>query len=683
MAISARAIRAGAAYVELLVNDSKMMRGLAIAQRKFRAWGASMTAIGTRLGALGLGIGAGFVPAIKAASNLEETMNKFVVVFGKNADAVKGWGDEYAQQVGRSKRQVADFLASNQDLLVPAGIDPAAAIEMSKQITKLAVDLASFNNLADDTVLRDLQAALTGSGETMKKYGVIVNVANVKQELLNKSLDPQTASDQQKVMARLALIMRGTTAAQGDAIRSADSFANQLKAVQGSAEDAGGVIGGALLPVITPLVATARAYIETAGKWISENKGLVVSIAKLAAVVFAAGLGLVIVGTLFGAVGGIIGGIMTVITGAAAAFAGIGAAVAAMLSPMGLVTAGVGVLAGTILAKSGLAGKALEWLKEKFGVLKTDALAAFGAIKNAMAAGDMELAAKILWSTLKLQWQRGVNFLRQKWFEWGEQFLRIGTDAAFGLASVFNNVWANLRVGWGDLVSWLSMRFIDFGGSVMRTWNTVSGFIRKAWAKVKAAVTGTSAAADVQRIEAETRAANQRESSIQSGAKDIIQEDAKRRQREIDAERHKLDSELFDKARDINENRQKAFEAAMADDEAELGRLKDQWQSLIDEGNAKSPVSAGGPGAGGNSFEEQIANAMKAFDTAARSINKGVELGTVEAQKSILDALNGRNDPQADIAKNTQKTAEQVTKSVKELKKMNDQPKLKLIAVNT
>ena len=47
-------------------------------------------------------------------------------------------------------------------------------------------------------MLRDLHAALTGSGEVMKKYGVLVNEAAAKQEVLNQGLDPKVATDQQK-----------------------------------------------------------------------------------------------------------------------------------------------------------------------------------------------------------------------------------------------------------------------------------------------------------------------------------------------------------------------------------------------------------------------------------------------------------------------------------------------------
>jgi len=234
----AGAVRTGRAFVELFADDSKLVRGLRSAQRRLRAFGASVRATGAKMFTAGSLVAGPLSLALRAASDMEETMNKFDVVFNENSKAVKAWGDGFAGEVGRSKKQVADFLSGTQDLLVPIGFDAAGATEMSKQLTGLAIDLASFNNKADSDVMRDLHAALTGSSEVMKKYGVIVNETAVKQELLNQGIDKNKATEQQKVMARMAIIMRGTTAAQGDAIRSAGSFANQMKAMQARVSDA-------------------------------------------------------------------------------------------------------------------------------------------------------------------------------------------------------------------------------------------------------------------------------------------------------------------------------------------------------------------------------------------------------------------------------------------------------------
>jgi len=249
--MSRRDIKAGGAFVELTLRNSKFVRGLRNSLRRMESFAKGIAVAGVAAGAAAAG---GMALAIKAASDMQEVMSKFNVVFGSNANAVKAWGDDFAGTVGRSKKQIAEFLASNQDLFVPLGFEPGAAESMSKQITKLAVDLGSFNNKSDTDVMRDLQAALTGSGEVMKKYGVIVSEAAVKQELLNQGLDPKVATDQLKVQARLNIIMRGTTAAQGDAVRTSGSFANQMKALKAAVADVAVALGSVLLPIVTPVV---------------------------------------------------------------------------------------------------------------------------------------------------------------------------------------------------------------------------------------------------------------------------------------------------------------------------------------------------------------------------------------------------------------------------------------------
>jgi uncharacterized protein YihD (DUF1040 family) len=100
---------------------------------------------------------------------------------------------------------------------------------------------------------------LTGSGEVMKKYGVIVSEAAVKQELLNQGLNPAAATEVEKVQARLNIILRGTTAAQGDAIRSSEGWANVYKTVEATVENLAGKLGEKLLPVVAE---TASEFIQ-------------------------------------------------------------------------------------------------------------------------------------------------------------------------------------------------------------------------------------------------------------------------------------------------------------------------------------------------------------------------------------------------------------------------------------
>lgn len=303
MAAGSGAIRAGLAYVELLLENKQFLAGLRDAQGRLLSTGQIVTSVGRMFQTAGTYMIAGAAAAlaplaltIAKASALEETLNKFNVVFGSNADVVKQWSIEFGAAMGRSREQVLSFMAGSQDLFVPLGFAADQATEMSKQVTQLAIDLASFNNMADADTLRDLHAALTGSGEVMKKYGVIVSEAAVKQELFNQGIDPKTATDQQKVMARFAIILRGTTAAQGDAERSAGSYANQMKALRARVDDAAAAIGSALLPTVTDFVADAAEIAQVVADWAANNSTLVLTVAKLAAGVLVLGGGLKVLG---------------------------------------------------------------------------------------------------------------------------------------------------------------------------------------------------------------------------------------------------------------------------------------------------------------------------------------------------------------------------------------------------
>jgi hypothetical protein len=591
---TASGIRAGRAFVELFADDSKLVRGLNAAKKRLQAFGSSVRAIGARMFAAGAVVAGPLSLAVKAASDMEETMNKFNVVFGNNADAMKAWGDEFAGQIGRSKKQIADFLAGTQDLLVPIGFEAGAAREMSQQLTGLAIDLASFNNMADADVLRDLHAALTGSGEVMKKYGVLVNEAAVKQELLNQGIDKNSASEQQKVLARLAIILRGTTAAQGDAARSAGSFANQMKALKAKVDDAAVEIGTALLPVVTPLVTKLASAVQIVADWIKQNSGLIVSIAKIAAVVAGAGLAFILIGTAVSGFGATFGAIATVITTVGSAIGLVGSMIGALLSPIGLVIAGVAGLATYLLTSTQAGGEALSWLGNRFTALKETALAAWKGIGDALAAGDLGLAAKILWLTLKMEWQKGVNALNQVWVKVKEFFLATWTEAVFGAAAIATNAWAGLQAGWTETVDVMRDAWSMFTTFIAKNWNRVVGFLKQAWQKLKSLVTGEDSSAVQSQIDSETARMNQELDDRRN--RDIFEREQRRRTRlsEIEGQRAGTLGELDRQREAEHERRRDQFAGDLEQSESALAQARREWQQAIELAARKREEAAAG-----------------------------------------------------------------------------------------
>ena len=191
-----------------------------------------------------------------AAANTEEIRSKFDVVFGDAADDVREFAEVLGDDVGRSSIKLEQALAGLQDTFVPIGIARDESVELSKAVAQLALDLASFNNVADDDALRDLQSAIVGNTETVRKYGIVITETRLKQEAYKLGITDQARelTEQEKILARVALLQKDSTAAQGDAARTAGSFTNQMKRLDDALFDVRAELGEDLNEEILVLI---------------------------------------------------------------------------------------------------------------------------------------------------------------------------------------------------------------------------------------------------------------------------------------------------------------------------------------------------------------------------------------------------------------------------------------------
>jgi len=308
--------------------------------QKFQALGKSMAKAGrsmttfVTLPLAGLG-----VAAIKMASDAEESANKFDVVMGRAASEVRARLQELTATIPLTRAEMEGLSAGVQDMLVPMGVARGQAAGMSADMVELAGDMASFNNVAPVKVLEDIQSALAGSSEPMRKYGVDTRVAALQAIALNAGLTKQGEALDNASMAQAVLlaIQKDSTDAMGDAARTVDSTANQIKFLWRDLKDLSQMIGEVLIPVVTPMIAKLGEWL----KWLKElspaTQKWIVGIAAVAA-----GIGplLVVLGTLVSSVGAITG-----------AIAGAGGLIAALTGPVGLTVAAAaaGLAIGTLI----------------------------------------------------------------------------------------------------------------------------------------------------------------------------------------------------------------------------------------------------------------------------------------------------------------------------------------------
>jgi hypothetical protein len=203
--------------------------------------------------------------SLQTASDVQEMSSKFDTVFQHLSSDVTDELQEFADAANRSVYDLKGFAATLQDTFVPLGFARGEAASMSVQLVKLAEDLASFNNLRTEDVVRDLQSALVGNTETLRKYGVVAQQTQIQNEAFNSGIwdGEEALTANMKAQAILNLTLKSTTDAQGDAIKTADSYENVSKGLTAAITDLQVSIGDGLIPAMTQGKTAMTEYVNT------------------------------------------------------------------------------------------------------------------------------------------------------------------------------------------------------------------------------------------------------------------------------------------------------------------------------------------------------------------------------------------------------------------------------------
>jgi hypothetical protein len=223
-------------------------------------------------GTLGLAFGAQEVirftkQTIDAASDLNETVSKSQQIFGTASKSVEQFASNSAKQFGMSKKTAIDAAASFGTFGKAAGLTGEELGTFSTDLVALSADLASFSNTTPEEAAMALGAALRGEAEPIRKFGVLMDEASLKQEALALNLISTTKealTPQQKVLAANALILKQTADAQGDVARTSSSAANQQRIMSATLEDVQAKLGEKLLPAFQQGIQTLNEFVANA-----------------------------------------------------------------------------------------------------------------------------------------------------------------------------------------------------------------------------------------------------------------------------------------------------------------------------------------------------------------------------------------------------------------------------------
>lgn len=351
--------------VTITGDADKFKRSLAESETGMAAFSSKMEAIGGRMMSVGKNLTAGLTlplvagagVAVKWAGELEDAQAMSSQVFGGMSKQMDTWASNSAKNFGLAKGEATEW--ANQfgiRLRQVGGQSDAQAAATSQSLTQLSGDFASAFGGTVPEAAQALGSALTGEFEPLKRYGIVINDAAIKNKLFEMTGKKVTGTltAQEKQQGALALIMEQSSLVSGDYLRNADGATNSQRSMTAALKDAGTSIGTVLLPFVTK---AAQFISDLATKF----QNLSPTMQKI----------IVIVGVVAAALGPIIA-----IAGALAT------AIGFIASPVGLVVAAIAALGAAIIYFYKNNEPFREWVQQVAAAVKEKLAQAFEFIKN-------------------------------------------------------------------------------------------------------------------------------------------------------------------------------------------------------------------------------------------------------------------------------------------------------------
>jgi hypothetical protein len=207
-------------------------------------------------GAIGISLGftaliRGVQDSVAAASDLEQQFGALDAIFKDNADEMKVFSKEM-NEIGLSSAQAAKESAYLGSMLKGSGLSLEDTTDKTKDLVRLAGDLAATYGGPTADAVRAIGALMRGERDPIERYGVSLKQVDIDaQRLIDAKNGLVFASEKEANMnATLTLLYEKTGDAQGQAAREADSFAAKTAELQARLTDAQATIADSLLPAL-------------------------------------------------------------------------------------------------------------------------------------------------------------------------------------------------------------------------------------------------------------------------------------------------------------------------------------------------------------------------------------------------------------------------------------------------
>jgi tape measure domain-containing protein len=634
---SRKGIRAGRAYVEAWLDDSRVGRGLQRLRRRFDSFSAGLANIGTKLLGTGLAAGSLFAAPLKRAAEMEQIAAGFESLTGSAEAAAKVMADirkfgvetpfEFHELADASRKLMA-FGVSARDLIPTLRAIGDVSSAIGAPIGEIA-EIYGKAKVQGRLFAQDINQ-LTGRGipvidELAKQFGV------TKEEV--RGLVESGKVDFANLEAAFKSLSGQGGRFFGMMDRQSRTLIGRLSTLKDSFWEAITPIGTALLPYAGKLLTVASSAVSTMGAWIKANAKLAVKAAAVAAALVVMGSGAIALSVALRAASMAIGGlglairvvllpatlavtaatrtaaaVTATMTGAAKAlrattialsatlrslsliatatqytlaalvaamvifkrgatalavtlrlavaatalfnlairaaqgavilFSGslrllgaslgvVSAILAAFGSPVGAALVAIAAIGAAIylaMQHSVRFGDVLNWLKDRFGPLAKAVVEVFRVMSDALMAGEISAAVKVLWAAIQLAFAHGSQWVQSAWVGMTASL----ASAFIDLAAQIESVWARMSAAIVQGVISAGQKALGFAATIAEKFGRTGEALQLRMMAIGLAAGGVGAQAGANGRQAEIDA---RRKATQA----TLEEDTARRRAMIDA----------------------------------------------------------------------------------------------------------------------------------------------------
>ena len=470
----------GRAVIEVLLDSNKINKQLKAVEDNFKRVGANILKVGAGFTAFGAALIAPLVKATKSFLEFGDSIDKISARTGASAEFISALGFA-AEQSGADIATLEKAIVGQQRTINDLNQGLATAADSYDVLGLSAKDLVgvgvedSFTLIAQRlSEVKDPSLRAATALEIFGKAGQrLIPLLNGGEAAIKKYVD-------QANKAGLVINQQDATAAA----ELADSLNLARRAFRGLQLK----IGASLAKQFTLVIDKIGEYIVIAQKFVDNNRGLIKSILQFGGILAGVGVALSALGISAIATGIAIGSLTTIVTAVTSALILAKTAAIAFFTSFAAPLTGVAILIGVIVNRivdlKSLFKEVGTAVTNDFGKAIETAKGSFDALKQAVLAGDLKLAFKILTTSIELFFRQsfksilgywdglvsdfllGINFIKTAW----QKFI-LNVDALFiGLEITGSKTVDTIISTFSEAASSLNIIFIQITTEIRALW---------------------------------------------------------------------------------------------------------------------------------------------------------------------------------------------------------------------